>query len=149
MPGGYEFHAIRYSTFEGYDLFMLWGVRDFQAFISSPAMIFWSKKLIWSFRYPLFLLLLKWMAILCVFSNSFRNKNKGGWDNQINFSLQNINAGDEMNAWKFLTPHNMYKSYPSKVRAVPDSMKFLAARYLKIPLGRYMCHFYAICYTKI
>ena len=24
----------------------------------------------------------------------------------------------------------MYKSYPSKVRAVPDSMEFLAARYL-------------------
>ena len=24
-------------TFEGYDLYMLWGVRDFQAFISSPA----------------------------------------------------------------------------------------------------------------
>ena len=132
---------------------MFWGVRDFQAFISSPALIFWSKKLIWLSRYPLFLLLLKWMAILsqflCVFSNSFRNKNKGDRDNQINFSLQNINAGDEMNAWKFLTPHNMYKSYPSKVRAVPDSMKFLAARYLKIPLGRYMCHFYAICYTKI
>ena len=68
---------------------------------------------------------------LCVFSNSFRNKNKGDRDNQINFSLQNINAGDEMKAWKSLTPHNMYKSYPSKVRAVPDSMKFLAARYLK------------------
>ena len=134
MPGGYEFHAIRYSTFEGYDLFMLWGVRDFQAFISSPALIFWSKKLIWLSRCPLFLLLLKWMASLsqfiCVFSNSFRNKNKGDQDNQINFSLQNINAGDEMKAWKSLTPHNMYKSYPSKVRAVTDSMKFLAARYL-------------------
>ena len=35
---------------------------------------------------------------LCIFSNSFRNKNKGDRDNQINFLLQNINAGDEMKA---------------------------------------------------
>ena len=34
-------------TFEGHDLVMPWGVRGFQAFISSPLMIFWSKKLIW------------------------------------------------------------------------------------------------------
>ena len=90
---------------------------------------------------PLFLLLLKWMAILSqflwVFSYSYRNKNKGDRDNQINFSLQNINAGNEMKAWKSLTPHNIYKSYPSKVSAVPDSMKFLAARYLNISLVRH------------
>ena len=106
-------------TFEGYDLYMLWGVRDFQAFISSPALIFWSEKLIWLSRCPLFLflkLLLKthknWLKIAIHFSNS---KNKGYRDNQINFLLQNINAGDEMKAWKSLTPHNMNKSYPSKV----------------------------------
>ena len=28
-----------------------------------------------------------------------------------------------MKAWKSLTPHNMYKLYPSKVRAVPDTVK--------------------------
>ena len=135
FPQNLDFHCKRfYIALHRRVIFLLWGVRGFQAFISSPALIFWCKKLIWLSRYPLFLLLLKWMAILsqflCVFSNSFRNKNKGDRDNQINFSLQNINAGDEMKAWKSLTPHNMYKSYPSKVRAVPDSMKFLAARYL-------------------
>ena len=46
-------------TFEGHDLVMPWGVRGFQAFISSLLLIFWSKKLIWLSRYCLFLLLLK------------------------------------------------------------------------------------------
>ena len=102
-------------TFEGYDLYMLWGVRDFQAFISSPALIFWSEKLIWLSQPPLFLflkLLLKTHKIAIHFSNS---KNKGYRNDQINFLLQNIIAGDEMKAWKSLTPHNMNKSYPSKV----------------------------------
>ena len=44
-------------TFEGHDLVMPWGVRGFQAFISSPLMIFWSKKLIWWVLRPMFLLL--------------------------------------------------------------------------------------------
>ena len=44
-------------TFEGHDLVMPWGVRGFQAFISSPLMIFWSKKSIWWVLRPMFLLL--------------------------------------------------------------------------------------------
>jgi len=41
-------------------------------------------------------------------------------------------GGSQPNSnFKQLTPRNMYGSYPSKVRAVPDNMKFLAARYLK------------------
>ena len=118
IPGGLEFHAIRYSTFEGYGLFILWGVRDFQAFIPSPALIFWSKKVIWLGR----------------------NKNKGYLANQNNLLLQNINAGDEMKAWKPLTPHNIRKSYPSKVLYLICSMKFQAAcRYLNASPYTYSC----------
>ena len=44
-------------TFKGYDLYMLRWFGDFQAFISSPALIFWSEELIWLSGSPLFLFL--------------------------------------------------------------------------------------------
>ena len=92
------------------------------SFHHQSVLIFWNKRLIWFGRCPLFLylkLLLTWMAILsqflCVFSNSFKHKNKGHRPNQINFLLKDINACDEMKTWKSLTPRNMNKSYPSKM----------------------------------
>ena len=122
------------GTFTPYDKSKPWWVWGFQAFILSPSLIFWSKKLIWWTRYGFFLfqkLLLKnAKTLLAFFNNDFRNKKNPYRVHQINFLLQNINDGDKMKAWKPQTHHSLLLSYGGKV-PVPDSMKFLAARYLK------------------